>query len=1476
MNKNSLGIMIAKWVKQWKWTKKRTWGSILGVLLLCLLYFFWNLWLSRTTIAFVNFQPIALQGIAQSNNNAFIKLYNVSSDDIKSLGKYDIIFVNGMGLNIDAEQRKLIQDLADSGKPVYTTMATNPDNNISNFSVDETTLVQEYMMNGGKKNYRSLLSFLRRNVDGKIIFTGDPAKPEEKPSDYLYYPSDDETEEDEKEFLTVADYEKFMKENGLYHPNAPKIVVTGSITDPSDLILALAKENKYNVYPIASFTKLLNYVQEIRPAAVINLAHGRLGDDMVNYLKATNTLLFDPLTINDLKENWEKDKMGMMGGFLSQSVVMPEIDGAIRTSALFAQRKDKDGLLHAYAIPERLKTFTETVDKYIALKSKSNSAKKVAIVYFKGPGQANLVASGMDVVPSLYNFLKTLKSQGYNVSNLPSNEQEFSRQIQQYGSLFNSFAAGAADKFMKNGHPQLVTKAQYDTWTRESLYPEKREEVDQTFGEFPGDDNRLRTADGKLAFPRLEYGNIVLLPQPMAGEGKDEFKIVHGTDKVPPHSYIAPYLWIQYGFKADALIHFGTHGSLEFTPQKQVALSNNDWPDRLVGALPHFYLYTIDNVGEAMIAKRRSYAGLISYLTPPFHESNLRNTYSTLENKLRAYSNKKGDKRSLALEIKKLTIQLGLNRDLSLDSDLNKPYSDADIERIESFAEELASEKVTGTPYTLGIPYAENDIKTSVFSMATDPIAYSRFNLDRLSGKVPGNLDNNKLLFNEKYGISAKALVTKLYGNPLDVNDALICDVAGISEAQLQKAREITQAQNAPKGMLAMMQAAAKAEKGGKKKGKPSGMAKMMENMQKNAMEVPEPHNSPIAKFMRLQMRKMLAKKDPEMMLKVAKKMGASDEDLKKMKAGLEKQMKKGKSGGMSGMMSGGPSFSRKDIEFAEAVNQIETTLRNVNAYRDLLRQSPTSELQGMINALNGGYTAPSPGGDPIVNPNTLPTGRNLFAINAEETPTEDAWEKGVEMAKATIEDYRKRHKGQYPRKVSYTLWSGEFIQTGGATIAQVLYMLGVEPVRDKFGRVNDLRLIPSERLGRPRIDVVVQTSGQLRDLAASRLFLINRAVRMASVAAASKFGNMVKDGVEESERYLINKGVSPKEARELSEYRVFGGVGGNYGTGMLSMVEQGNEWDNEKQLADRYIQNMGAFYGDQDHWQSYAKDVFAAALTRTDAVVQPRQNNTWGALSLDHVYEFMGGVSMAVRSVTGKDPDAYFSDYRNRNDYRIQDSKEAIAVEARTKLFNPSYIKEALKGGASATDNLAEMIRNTYGWNVTKPNAIDKQMWNEIYDVYVKDKYNLGIHNEMAKSNPSAMEELTATMMETARKGYWKATPQQLAEVAKVHTDFVAKFGPSGSSFEGNNPKLQQYIAGKAAPSDAKAYTQSIQQMNETTVDAKGGQGMVMKKESSSADAGNTAKKDTLNGWIVVGTVLVVFIALVIIMRKKQNKNKK
>ena len=1441
----------------------------------------WNIWFSPTKIAFINFQTIQQGSISKANDNLSIKLSEVSLDNLDRLTGYDMVFINGMGLRIVEEQRQQIQQAADKGIPVYTSMATNPANNICNLDSVQQNLIRGYLTNGGKTNYRNMLNYIRKAIDGKISSIPEVEDPAERPSDMLYH-AGLTNPDDELEFLTVADYEKFMKDNRLYKEGARKIMITGQMADATRLIEALEKEG-YNVYPVQSMTKFMSFIDEVQPDAIINMAHGRMGDKMVDYLKAKNILLFAPLTINSLVDEWEKDPMGMAGGFMSQSIVTPEIDGAVRPFALFAQYEDEEGLRHSYAVPERLKTFVSTINNYLNLNTKPNSEKKVAIYYYKGPGQNALTAAGMEVVPSLYNLLVRMKQEGYNISGLPANAEELGKMIQAQGAVFNSYAEGAFNDFMQKGHPELITKDQYESWVKESLRPEKYQEVVDAFGEFPG--NYMATNDSKLGIARLQFGNVVLMPQNAAGSGDNSFQVIHGTNMAPPHTYIASYLWMQHGFKADALIHFGTHGSLEFTPRKQVALCSNDWPDRLVGAVPHFYIYSIGNVGEGMMAKRRSYATIQSYLTPPFLESSVRGIYRELMEKIKIYNNShKENKDQESLAVKTLTVKMGIHRDLGLDSIANKPYTEDEIARVENFAEELATEKITGQLYTMGVPYEAERITSSVYAMATEPIAYSLLALDKQRGKATDAVSKHRSLFTQQYLTPARHLVEKLLANPALATDELICRTAGITAQELAKARQIEADRNAPKGMMAMMMAAsAKSEQSDKKKagkGHPASVSKEG-----------SPHGQ-IPESMKEAMKKMGANMDPEKAMETAKSMGASPEALKKMEAGMKANKEKaagssdkqGNSGkqekpqGMAAMMAAmgkaPKEYSKEEIELTLAIAEVERTIKNVGNYKNALLTSPEEELSSLMNALKGGYTAPTPGGDPIANPNALPTGRNMYAINAEATPTESAWEKGIALAKQTIDTYKQRHNDSIPRKVSYTLWSSEFIETGGATIAQVLYMLGVEPVRDAFGRVSDLKLIPSAELGRPRIDVVVQTSGQLRDIAASRLFLINRAVEMAAAAKDDKFENQVAASVVEAERVLTEKGVSPKNAREMASFRVFGGANGMYGTGIQGMVESGDRWESESEIADTYLNNMGAFYGDEKHWEVFQKFAFEAALNSTDVVVQPRQSNTWGALSLDHVYEFMGGMNLAVRNVTGKDPDAYLSDYRNRNNMKMQELKEAVGVESRTTILNPTYIKEKMKGGASAASEVAQTVTNTYGWNVMKPAAIDKELWDNIYDVYVKDEYKLNVKDFFEKQNPAALQEVTAVMMETARKGYWKASPEQLSNIAKLHTDLVRQFGPSGSGFTGDNAKLQQFIASQVDAQTAANYNKELKQMKQATLDGEATKGgMVLKKQSSDAVQGAQEEQNSLNGGLITGIVLVAFVVMLLILKKKRKK---
>ncbi|MDR1526431.1 MAG: cobaltochelatase subunit CobN [Dysgonamonadaceae bacterium] len=1352
-------------------TKKKQ-GAIIVVtaLILCSVWILWGKLASPTKIALVNFQAFQTASIVQSGSDRFVTFKEIPFEKLSGLRSSDFVLGFGMGMNITAEQRAQIQRTADRGTPVLIYGATNPENNICNLDSVQRKTVEEYLSNGNKKNYQSLARYIRRDIDRKTFFINAPDSAVKSETDVLYHL------DEEAVFKDKASYDDYLKRNRFYTEQAPKIAIVGGLNDPfsgnrdniDSLIVALQRAGM-NVYPVSSFMKRLDFLREIQPDAVIYFAHGRLAmgqaDATVDWLKQRNIPLFAPLSLLQTQEEWQADPMGMFGGFFSQSIVMPELDGSIYPYTLNMQEIDKDGLYLFKAIPERLKNFTQIVSNFTALKRKNNAEKKLAIYYFKGAGQSTLTAQGLETVPSLYHFLQRLKAEGYNVANLPANIKDFEKMLMTQGAVFSTYAEGAFDDFLHKERPALVEKNEYESWIAQALPQDLYADVVHTYGEAPGQYMAVREDEKSyLAVARIQLGNIVLLPQPMAGLGNDAFAIVHGTKSAPPHPYIASYLWSQYAFKADALLHFGTHGSLEFTPQKQVALSPYDWPDRLVGNVPHFYYYTIGNIGESMMAKRRSYATTISYLTPAFMETEMRSQFKTLQDKIQQYYKSEGQAQAKAsLEVKKIAVRMGLHRDLKLDSVWTNAYTSEDIERIENFAEEIANEKMTGHLYTSGMPYSREKIRSTVLAMSADPIAYSLANVDRLNGTISEKQLKNKTFFTQKYLEPAQTLVKQIIDGKT-ISSELICSIARITPKELEEVKAILTPPR--RGMPAVVSS-----------------------------------------------------------------------DLKKNRA--------------------------------RAIAEIERTLRNITTYQKALEESPEQEFQSLLNALAGGYIAPSSGGDAVANPKAVPTGRNLYSINAEATPSETAWDKGVALVNATMEQYRKQH-GDYPRKVSYTFWSSEFIESEGATIAQALYMLGVEPVRDAFGRVADLQLIPSEKLNRPRIDVVVQTSGQFRDLAASRLALLSRAVEMAASAKDDAYDNRVSESVVETERLLVEQGVSPKDAREMSFQRIFGGMNGMYGTGIQGMVISGDRWESEKEIADTYMHNMGAVYGSDKNWGQYHDGLLRAALHHTDVVIQPRQSNTWGALSLDHVYEFMGGLNLAVRNVTGKDPEAYFADYRNRNHMRMQELKEAIGVEARSTLFNPAYIREVMQGNASSAGQITEAVTNTYGWNVMKPDAIDSEMWDKLYDVYVKDEYKLGTEAFFRRENPQALQEITAVMLETVRKGMWQATGQQLADIAALHTELVKEFGSSGSGFAGNNAKLQDFIAAKVSSAKANEYRQQIRKM-QTAVDNNTPNGMVLKKDEGNQK--ETGENNVLNGLFVAVAVLIVFIVLFIVLRQKRKK---
>ena len=1442
--------------------------GLIALILACLLvgiggYLLWGHYGAPTRIALVNFPGYMSSGIIRSNDSRHISYDELEQTELDKLEDYDCVLTFGMGLKWTAEDRAKIAEQGKHGAKHLVLFATTDENNINTLGSKEGKRISEYFGSGNKANYRSLARYIRRYVDAKRWFAPEPDSVAPSATD-VYYHVDESVA-----FAKLSDYEAYLKQQGYYHPGAKKVMLVGGLNDPfggnkqnlDSIIMSLTRSG-LNVYPVTSFSQRLRFLKEVSPDLLVHFPHGRIsmtgGDEVVAYLKERNIPVLAPLTLMAGRQEWESDPQGMMGSFLSQTIGMPELDGAVYPYVLSTEERDEEGLVMLRAIPERLARFTTLVHKFLTLQQKPNSEKRLAIYYFKGPGQETLAAQGLEVVPSLYRFLRHLQSVGYDLTGLPETQEAFAQQLMREGPVIQDVSGGMMADYLQHGHPAWVKRAELDQWMQADLSAQQLAELKEKYGPTPGSYmTQQRSGDTELAVTRIQYGKVVLLPQPMAGLGEDSFAIIHGAGAPPPYPYVASYLWARHAFAADALMHFGTHGSLEFTPRKQVALSSSDWGEALVAPLPHFYYYTIGNVGESMMAKRRSYASVVSYITPPFDESRTRHIFTELQQAIEKYYELKepAAKEQQSLTVKRLAVGLGVHRDLRLDSVLTRPYASKDIERIDNFAEEIASEKITGQLYTTGVSYTPAKLQSTVIAMCSDPIAYAKARLDRLRAAKPLDNTSDKRRFGQRYLQPAQQLVRQIFGAG-QVDEAQVARFAELSPAEIAEARRLTKPQDTEAMRARMMASRTQA---GKQSAAPTASAPAAQ---------PKADATPQPKAAATQAKPSTT--TPPKPSAASPQHAATAAPSSKQPQGTAKVMYQ-----MPVHSTPAASVSKEQRERAEVIMELVKAIESVPRYHQAIVASPRLELDALVNALAGGFTAPSPGGDVVANPQTVPTGRNLYSVRAESTPSQRAWSRGVQLAQQTLKAYREQH-GKYPTKVSYTFWSSEFVETEGVTIAQVLYMLGVEPVRSQFGSVEDIRLIPASELGRPRIDVVVQTSGQFRDLAASRLALITKAIELVAAQGKEEQPNYVAEGSVATEKELVEQGLSPKEARELANVRIFGGINGMYGTGIQEMVTAGDKWDSEREIAEVYLNNMGAAYtGKKEDWGRFVKPLFRAALRNTDVVVQPRQNNTWGALSLDHVYEFMGGLTLSVRQVTGKDPDTYLADYRNHANMHMQDLKEAIGVESRSTVLNPAYVKEALSGGANSVANIAEVVTNTYGWNVMKPEVIDKELWDQLYDMYVRDVHQLGVARSFEEKSPAALEDLTAVMLETIRKGMWQASPEQVATLAKHHTELVAKYGPSGGSMTADNRKLRSFIAQHVDTEAAKAFDKSMQQLDEsgtaTGPDSKSG--MVMKKETV-RDQYAASESRSFSGLYVVAGVAVLFVGLLVLVRYRRRRD--
>jgi magnesium chelatase subunit H len=321
-------------------------------------------------------------------------------------------------------------------------------------------------------------------------------------------------------------------------------------------------------------------------------------------------------------DQWGSSERGLLPVESTIMIAIPELDGAV-SPTVFGGRPGADGVTctgchfactftkadtaqDMHSCPERAQMLAARVSKLVALRRSEHADRKVAIVLFNFPPNAGNVgtAAFLAVFESLFETLKAMKAQGYTVD-LPADVDAMRDSI-----LYGNAKMYGADS---NVHLQIPTDdhVKREPWLKE---------IEAQWGPAPG----KQLSNGTSIFVLgKQFGNVLVSVQPAFGYEGDPMRLLFEKGFAPTHAFSAFYRYLREDFKAAAVLHFGTHGALEFMPGKQSGMSGACWPDRMINDLPNIYLYAANNPSEGALAKRRSGATLVSYLTPPLTQAGL-------------------------------------------------------------------------------------------------------------------------------------------------------------------------------------------------------------------------------------------------------------------------------------------------------------------------------------------------------------------------------------------------------------------------------------------------------------------------------------------------------------------------------------------------------------------------------------------------------------------------------------------------------------------------------------------------------------------------------------------------------------------------------------------------------------------------------------------------------------------------------------
>ncbi|XOZ34815.1 cobaltochelatase subunit CobN [Halomonadaceae bacterium KBTZ08] len=415
------------------------------------------------------------------------------------------------------------------------------------------------------------------------------------------------------------------------------------------------------------------------------------------------------------------------------------------------------------------------------------------------------------------------------------------------------------------------------------------------------------------------------------------------------------------------------------------------------------------------------------------------------------------------------------------------------------------------------------------------------------------------------------------------------------------------------------------------------------------------------------------------------------------------------------------------------------------------LTQGLEDEIGHCLAGLEGRFVPPGPSGAPTRGRlDTLPTGRNFYAVDSRAIPTQTAWELGQASADALVRRHLQDH-GEYPEQVGLSVWGTATMRTGGDDIAQAFALMGVRPVwAPGSSRVVDFEVMPNFLMDRPRIDVTLRVSGFFRDAFPNVIRLFDAAVQKLAELQEPGNTNTIRANVEAQRESLRAEGVDAGDADRQAAFRVFGAKPGAYGAGLQGPIDE-RHWSDGGDLARAYI-NWGGYAYTQETDGEAAPDAFARRLGQLDTVIQNQDNREHDILDSDDYYQFQGGMTNAVREMGGRQPTIYHADHSNPAAPRVRTLKEELNRVVRSRVTNPKWIQGMQRHGYKGAFEMAASVDYLFAYDATT-GLVDDYQYANVSEALV---FEAGNREFMERNNPEALREMGERLLEAMQRGLW------------------------------------------------------------------------------------------------------------------------